>query len=386
MNRNIVIAAALTTCAVLGIGNVWYHAPARHAELQSASEQFTPAPTPTSPPRSVRQIWEATDTSVGARPVNIDGIVVAASKSTVTAMDPSTGETIWSYARDLDVCSLAAAFHTVVATFRNSAGCGDVTSIDAASGTYRATRSAAAPAEVWPLSSNDAVGTYNEERVELWRSDMVRTVEYGDSPIKAEPNLQPHEECVIHSAGTRKSLVAVVETCPETMLRYQKRVPDDSREPKITRDISIPGSEAQLVAVGQTGAAVYVAQPTPRILSYVTEHPIVAEVERAPVPDSREMADLPHHMTWFDGARLYLLKPEDLSVTHIFKDALGTGTAVGDRLLFPVRDGIAVANWSNGEIEYTIPVDRGGYEGRVSLALVGDTLVEKRGEQLVGLR
>ena len=110
MNRNIVIAAALTTCAVLGIGNVWYHAPARHAELQSASEQFTPAPAPTSPPHSVTQIWETKDTSVGARPVNIDGIVVAASKSTVTAMDPSTGETIWTYARDLDVCSLAAAF------------------------------------------------------------------------------------------------------------------------------------------------------------------------------------------------------------------------------------------------------------------------------------
>lgn len=386
MKRNLLISAAIVTCTLLGIGVVWWNAPARQVSLEPATGEFKAASAPLAPPRALHQAWEHSDTSGVVRPVTIDGIVVGVDGGAVTALDPATGEKVWSYTRDLEVCSLAASFHAVVITYRNSAGCGDVTAINATSGTYSATRSAEAPNNVWAISSNDAVGTYNEERLELWRSDMVRTVEYGDKPIKAEPNLQPHEDCTIQSAGTRKELVAVVETCPETMLRYQKRVPEDSREPKITRDINIPGTDAQLVAVGQTGAAVYVAQPTPRILSYVTEHPVVKEVDRAPLPDSREMADLPHHMTWFDGARLYLLKPEDLSVTHVLPDALGTGTAVGDRLLYPTAQGIAVANWGTGEIEYTIPVDRGGYTGRVSVALAGDTIVEKRGEQLVGLR
>ncbi|MDO4686422.1 MAG: hypothetical protein Q4A92_07710 [Corynebacterium sp.] len=386
MNRNILAATAITTCTLLGIGTVWYNAPARQSTLVSADQEFVPGPLLNTPPTSLKEAWQHTDSWGGVRPVMIDGVVATAEGGTVTGRDPATGEAIWTYTRDLEVCSLAASFHSIVATYRNSAGCGDVTAISATSGKYHATRSAGAPSQVWPLSSNDAVGTYNDERLELWRSDLVRTVEYGDKPIKAEPNLQPHEDCTIQSAGTRKDLVAVVETCPEEMLRYQERVPKDSREPKITRDITIPGTGAQIVAIGQTGAAVYVAKPTPRILSYTTEHPLVFEVAEASLPDSRDMADLPHHMTWFDGQRLYLFKPEDLSITHTFDHALGTGTAVGDRLLFPVKEGIAVANWRSGEIENTIPVDRGTYSGTVTVALAGDTLIEKRGDQLVGLR
>ncbi|WJZ01939.1 Rv3212 family protein [Corynebacterium freiburgense] len=386
MNRNLIAAAAIVTCTFLGVGTVWYNAPARHTVYAPAEQEFTAAPTLSTPPRQLSEAWTHPDTWGGVRPVLIDGVIATADGGKVTGLNPTTGETLWSYSRNLDVCSLAASFHSIVATYRNAAGCGDVTALSSTTGKYHATRSSEAPTDVWPISSHDAVGTYNHERLELWRSDLVRTVEYGDKPIKAEPNLQPHEDCTIQSAGTRKDLVAVVETCPEAMLRYQKRVPEDSREPKITRDIAIPGTDAQLVAIGQTGAAVYVAKPTPRILSFVSEHPLVFEVPPASQPDSRDMADLPHHMTWFDGNRLYLFKPEDLSITHSFDNALGTGTAVGDRLLFPTKEGIAVADWKTGEIEYTIPIDRGSHNGHVSLALVGDTIVEKRGEQLVGLR
>lgn len=44
-----------------------------------------------------------------------------------------------------------------------------------------------------------------------------------------------------------------------------------------------------------------------------------------------------------------------------------------------------MANWDTGETLRLIPVDRAGYTGEVSLAVAGNTLVEKRGADIVGL-
>ena len=42
-------------------------------------------------------------------------------------------------------------------------------------------------------------------------------------------------------------------------------------------------------------------------------------------------------------------------------------------------------DWSNGALLRTIPVDRKGYTGPVTLRLAGDVLVEKRGKSVVAL-
>ena len=105
----------------------------------------------------------------------------------------------------------------------------------------------------------------------------------------------------------------------------------------------------------------------------------------ASAPFAPAIADLPHNMTWFDGERLYLFTPTELRVDHIVDGALGTGVAVDDRLLVPTAEGIAVVNWSSGEVERTIDVDREGYSGPVSLTLAGTAIVEQRGSTAVAL-
>ena len=60
--------------------------------------------------------------------------------------------------------------------------------------------------------------------------------------------------------------------------------------------------------------------------------------------------------------------------------------AVAGKALVPTEFGISVVNWNSGEIERTIPLERGDYEGPVSLGLAGEYLVEKRGTELVVLR
>lgn len=402
--KDIIATVTLSAVAMLGIGTVWATAPVRHAELTPAQQAYASPGTLAAAPQALRPVWTQSAAQVPgvARPVVVDGLVVTASGGDVHAIDPATGKTVWSYSRDLDVCSLAASFGSVVATYRNPAGCGDVTQIDAKTGTYKATRSAPNSKDVRPISSNDRVGTVSTERAELWRSDLVRTVEYGDKTEKQEPNTQPHEDCTISSALTRKELFAVTESCPgqpnNTMLRLQSASPEDSRKPKIKADVAIPGTDAALIAIGQAAAAVYVPSTPPRLIAYddqgkekarldVKESPLATQFASHSEGEvfAPETSDLPHHMTWFDGQRLYLLNPATLAAEIIFEGALGTGVAIGQRVVFPVEGGLAVGDWATGTIERTIPVDRQGYRGPVSLAVAGTTLVEKRGDTLVGL-
>ncbi|MBK4140634.1 hypothetical protein GWO53_09330 [Corynebacterium macginleyi] len=308
------------------------------------------------------------------------------------------GSTAWTYTRrDADLCSLSTAWGKVVATYHTGLGCGDTVAIDAATGEYDSTRSAVNSEKVVPVQSNDRVGTVSTGRIDLWRSDLVRTVEYGDVEAKQEAQKQPHEECTISSALTRTENLALTESCPDeshtTWLRFQATTPEDSREPEMDADVSLEGDGARLIAVGQDAAAVYVPGPKPHIESYNNQGEKLSSTPVKPStaldsrtsPFSPAVADLPHHMTWFDGQRLYLLTPSDLRVDHVVDGAIGTPISVAGNMLMPTAQGIAVVNWSTGEVLREIDVDRSDYRGPVHLTLAGETIVETRGDTIVGL-
>ncbi|MDR7328715.1 Rv3212 family protein [Corynebacterium guangdongense] len=396
---DLIATAAIAGVVALLVAVAWFSAPVRSVELHRAEAEFVESGLPLAPPNNLTEIFSLPDAALPGvtAPVVSGGLLIASSGDTVTAHSPA-GEAVWSYTRgDAPLCSLGAAWDKVVATYRSNVGCGDVVALDASTGEYAGTRSANAPADPVAISSNDRVGTVGAQRLELWRSDMVRTVEYGAVEAKQEPDLQPHEECRITSALTRTELVAVTEVCPEepsvTWLRFQKATPEDSRAPEITGQVSIPDPDARLVAIAQEAAAVYVPGPAPTMLSFTEDgtetsrRPVAAASARPLGEDvhAAAVADLPHHMTWFDGERLYLFAPTLLGVQHIFEDAIGTGVAVGERLLYPTEAGVAVADWESGAVERVIPVDRGAYAGPVSLSALGTTVVEKRTDALVGL-
>jgi hypothetical protein len=66
-------------------------------------------------------------------------------------------------------------------------------------------------------------------------------------------------------------------------------------------------------------------------------------------------------------------------------DALGLPALVGGDVLVPVASGLQARGTASGQAVGTIPVDRGGYTGRVDVTAVGDMLVEVRGATVVGL-
>lgn len=440
--RNWIAVLLIVAVVAAVVGWTWWRAPARGVDHVQSHVPFVPAPAIDFVPGGVEELWRA-DAPMSTGPFTVDGLALAATGNGVSALNPATGEEFWSYHRDADLCAAMVSQGRVVTVFRGPAGCGEVTSLDAADGSYAATRRGLAPDDVEPVRSNNRAGIRHADMVELWRDDLVRTIEYGTVEASPEPNLQPHPGCSVVDAMTRVDLLAVVNDCPDGhRLVLQDVTPDESRSPELHADVELPGP-ARLVAIATERAAVLMdgeivvydiegrRGPTYSPDTFVPEQaagdelppPPEPPVEPGPeeagpedpgaatpgpapepapeplplpdvVPDDRDgtmpapiIGDLPHHMTWFTGSELILMNPDDLSVHFTVPGALGPGIGVAGRILVPVEDGILVVDWSDGSHGHVIPVDRSGSpDGPVTLSVAGATLVEKRGDQLVGLR
>ena len=389
---DLIATGVIAGVSALLLGTAFFTAPARDAHLVAAEEEQEDYGQLAVVPKSFSEGFSLPDTSGRDQPLVASGMVITYNDNTLSATTPE-GETVWTYERPNELCLLDQAWGKVVATYRDNAGCGDVVSIDAKTGQYAGTRSAPAPDKVTSLASNDRTGYASDDRVEIWRSDMVRTAEYGYVEAKQEPDMQPNEDCIITSALTRSELLAVTETCGDgSYLRLQKATPEDSRKPEIEADVEID-PQAYLVAVSQDAAAVYDPSKS-EVLTYnnqgdaisASSIPAMGEPQRidgtiAVLPT----ADLPHHMTYWQDDSLLLMEPANLAVTGVFQGALGTGFAAGDRLLYASTDGVAVVNWDKNAVDEIIPVDRGDYTGPIHVSSAGAKIVEKRGDDIVVL-
>lgn len=390
---DLIATGVIAGVSALLLGTAFFTAPARDAHLVSAEEEQQDYGQLAVVPKSFSEGFTLTDTSGRDQPLVANGLIVTYNDHTLTATTPE-GETVWTYERPNELCLVDQAWGKVVATYRDNAGCGDVVAIDAKTGTYAGTRSAIAPERVVRLASNDRVGYASSERAEVWRSDLVRTVEYGYVEAKQEPDMQPHE-CTITSALTRTELVAVTEVCDDgAFLRLQEATPEDSRKPEVLADVEI-SPDAYLVAISQDAAAVY--DPTASEVRGYNKEGTSISSSSVPQMDSPEVgpdgiiknlpvADLPHHMTYWENNSLLLMEPAALAVTGVFQGALGTGFSAGEKLLYASDSGIAVVDWDKNAVDTIIPVDRGGYTGPVHITSAGATVVEKRGDQVVVLR
>lgn len=395
---DIIATCVITLVCVVMLGLAWYKAPIRTSHLSPAAAEFHPAAAPTRVPDALPELWRRDDAppapaqqTLAPQPVVVGGVVVLPSAHGVRGLNPRTGEELWSYEREETLCGLGSAWQKVTAVFDAGFGCGDVVQIKPQDGTYGKTRSALAEEPVGIVQSNDRVGIIGPERVELWREDAVRTIEYGDTPARQEPKMQPHVECSPAAALTRTTHLVLLDRCPDhsSWVRVMDTSPDDSRKPEITHEFALPTDTSTLVAVGSSALATY---EDGALVSYsfsgteLSRTPITApSPEALSSPFRPAIADLPHHMSWFDGHSWHLFEPTNLRATIHRDDALGTGVSLDGQLLYPVSGGIAVARSDSGEVQRTIPVDRGDWTGPVSLKIAGDVLVEQRGASVVAL-
>jgi hypothetical protein len=403
-----VVTAAAIAIIVIGVGVlIWWTSDARATNSRPAA---VPVPSPTSAgavPAALTQRWAVASPATAA-PVVVSGVAITGDGREVRGRDPATGESYWSYARDADLCAVSWIYHYAVAVFPDSRGCGQVSTIDAATGRRGPARTSYADRHVTLSSDGNEVLSVGATRLELWRSDMVRVLAYGEIDARVKPSAQGvGSGCTLLSASAGSSAVSVLESCPEqpseqnkvrlTLIRPGKEddepelhhVPEPSLPTKLATD-----SGARVLAVSDTNTAIYLPSPKPRVEVVDQTGATIAKtlLGSRPSPASATLAvSRPTGMiTWWTGDAVLVFDATTLAYRYTVPAAgsavpVGPAALMAGRLLIPVSGGVGVYDPATGDLERIIPVSRPPGASAVFPGVSGSTVLEQRGDTVVAL-
>jgi hypothetical protein len=395
----VLIVAVLTAAAAL-----WWTSDARRTTLTTAAGPAAgAAPSAArsgSLPTALTEAWRAPSAATPL-PLAADGIAVTGAAGLVAGRDLYTGAVRWSYRRDRPLCTVAAAFHQVLAVYQRSGTCSEVTALGRVDGRRGPQRTGPLEALTRLVAAGNQVAATGSRYLEVWRSDLVRTLAYGRLPTPVQPATQPRPDCVHDSMalGNAKlggGKLAVVEQCPGERVRLtvQRSDPKEPDHPEVTFSTLLPGQQAQVIAL--SGERVAVALPDPARLAVldgqgkeIAEYPLAvpdADLRGNPPGGLARITETATEIYWFTGSATVALDIADLRPRWTRAGSLGTGSEVAGRLLLPVPGALAVLDTTTGQQLRALPVDRGGYRGPVGTASSGGVVLEQRGDTLVALR
>ncbi|MFD0363746.1 hypothetical protein ACFQZZ_20045 [Nocardia sp. GCM10030253] len=400
---DIISAVAIAVLVAIAAALVWARGDASGTESVTAEH---PVSTPTAAdqlPTTLRELWHAPDGAT-ARALVAAGAVITGDDGTVTGRDPRTGVQLWRYRRDMPLCGVESQFGTVVAVYRDQRGCSQATLLAGEDGARRTARSSYMD-ETLRLSVD---GTYvlaqGPQRLELWRSDLVRTLEYGyvDAPVNVKT--QPRKGCSLLSAGSSATRLAVLERCPEDpadRLTVLNPAPKDNTVPEEhgSHVLIGPGTDsadARVIAVSDNRIVLYlpgapatagVEAATPRLAVYDgTGNPLMVHQLSAPLTDKATTTRISSAFFVFTGNSVIALSASTFDPLWTVPNAIGGPAFMAGRLLVPVAGAIAALDPASGAEVARIPVNRQGSEGSpISLAVLGTTVLEKRGTAMYAL-
>lgn len=395
MMAAVTIAVVITAAASL----IWWTSDAR-ATLSRPAAVPAANPTPAREvPAALNQLWVAASPATTA-PVVVGGAVVTGDGHQLDGRDPATGESRWSYARDTDLCGVSWVYHYAVAVYRDDRGCGQVSTIDGATGRRGAARSSYADPHVRLSSDGTAVLSAGDTRLELWRSDMVRMLAYGEVDARVKPSARGlHSGCTLESAAASSSAVSVLEACANqpdlrlVLLRPGKE--DDEPQQRLVAEPGVrSGSGARVLTVSDTNTAVYLpggsgAQPRVDVIDETGA--TVASTQLAKPPSrSAVVSQAGNLVTWWTGDTLMVFNQSNLTLRYTIAAGettapLGPGVMMAGQLLVPVTGEIGVYDPLSGANNRYIPVSRPPSSSAVIPAVSGPTVFEQRGETLVAL-
>ncbi|HEX2300029.1 MAG TPA: hypothetical protein VHH34_16210 [Pseudonocardiaceae bacterium] len=392
---DLVAAAVLTVVVLVVAAALWWTSDARRTTLVTADGPAPQAPAQRALPTSLTEIWRAPSPATPA-PVVQGGTVVTAAAGEVAGRDLGTGAIRWSYRRDLPLCTVAAALNRVAALYQRDDHCSEVTTLRWADGARGPQRNGPVEAPTRVLADGDQAATTGRRYLEVWRSDLVRTLSYGRLPTPVQPNTQPRPDCTHGSTVLDSGRLAVIERCPaETSARLtvQRSHPKEPDQPEVDFSTLMPGDQARVIALTPRRVAVAVPGPA-RLLVFdargnqVAEHPLTvpdAELRGDPPPGPAMVTSTPTALYWFTGSTTIALDAVSLRPLWTRLGARGPGVLVAGRLLVPMPGALIALDTRTAEQVATLPVDRGDYRGPVVTAASGEVVLEQRGDTLVAL-
>jgi hypothetical protein len=389
-------AAAIAVVVALAAALIWWTSDARATVSRIAGVAVPTPPAARDVPGTLRQLWTAASPATAA-PVVVGGTVATGEGRRVDGRDAGTGESRWSYTRDTDLCGLSWVYHSVVAVYRDDRGCGQVSGLNSATGSRGPARSSYADPRVRLSSDSMTVLSIGDTRLELWRSDLVRVLTYGETDARVKPvNRGLQSGCTLVSAAASSSAVSVLENCanPAGLRLVLLRPGKDDDEPQ-QKIVPEPGTEAgaRVLAVWENNTAVYLpggsgARPRVEVVDE-TGATVSSTPLREPPSNAAAVSQAGSLITWWIGDSLMVFDAGRFALRYTIaagaKTPLGPAVMMAGRLLVPVTGGIGVYDPLSGTNERYIAVDRAPSTGAVVPAVAGSWVVEQRGDTVVAL-
>ncbi|PRC42240.1 hypothetical protein C6A85_000000111520, partial [Mycobacterium sp. ITM-2017-0098] len=130
---DLVAATSIVGVIALVAAVVWWTSDARATVSRPAAEPVPSLKPAAAVPDSLTERWTARSAKT-TKPLVVGGAVVTGDGRAMEGRDPSTGTTLWSYARDLELCGVTWVYSYAVAVYPDVRGCGQVSTVDANTG------------------------------------------------------------------------------------------------------------------------------------------------------------------------------------------------------------------------------------------------------------
>src|ERR1700757_379298 len=343
---DILAAAAIAVVVAVAASLIWWTSDAR-ATISRPAAVPAPAPTPAREvPATLNQLWIAASPATTA-PVVVSGTVATGAGRQVDGRDPGTGQTLWSYARDSDLCGVSWVYHLAVAVYQDDRGCGQVSTLDGATGRRGPARSGYADPRVRLFSDGTTVLSVGDTRLELWRSDMVRMLAYGETDARVKPSARGlHSGCRLVSAAASSSAVSVLESCAQqadlrlVLLRPGKE--DDEPQQHMVAEPGIGAdSGARVLTVWENNTLVYLPGVQPRVeVIDDTGTTVASTLLPKPPSPSATVSQAGNVVTWWTGDSLMVFDASNLTPRYTIAAGettapLGPGAMMAGRVPVP---------------------------------------------------
>jgi hypothetical protein len=393
---DILAAATIAVVVAATTALIWWTSDAR-ATISRPAAVPAPAPTPAREvPATLKQLWTARSPATTA-PVVVSGTIATGDGRQVEGRDPGTGRSRWSYARDSDLCGVSWVYHYAIAVYQDDRGCGQVSTLDGATGRRGAARSGYADPRVRLSSDGTTVLSAGDTRLELWRSDMVRMLAYGETDARVKPSARGlHSGCRLVSAAASSSAVSVLESCAHeadlrlVLLRAGKE--DDEPQQHVVAEPGIGAdSGARVLTVWENRTAVYLPSPQPRVdVVDDTGTTVSSTLLPKPPTSTAAVSQTGTLVTWWTGDSLMVFEASNLTLRYTIAAGettapLGPGVMMAGRLLVPVTGAIGVYEPLSGANERYIPVNRAPSNSPVVPIVSGSRVFEQRADTVVAL-
>lgn len=392
-----VAATLLVVVSLVVYAVLWEDSDIHNTTSATGSSYVIPLTAPTVFPPSLGEIWQA-DSGETPIPVAGDSTVITADDGTVTGRDPLSGTPRWHYTRDLGLCTVNAAWGYVLAVYRKSTNCSEVTALNLTTGVRGPQRNGDAPAGTQLVYDGVYVTATGLTLLDTWRSDLVQTTEYGTVPDFVNPNRQPRTLCTYGSVAAMPGEVGVIERCAGDggdRLTVYRAAPSSADTPSVVFSTVVGDQGARLITMNDQYAAVVLPNPTRLAVfdaqsgTLTTQYPLnlpASDLNGNPTGLVVPASLTANSVYWFTGSSTISLSSLDFHPQWTVPNALGPGTVFAGRYLIPVPNALLVFDQATGAQVGRIAVDRHGYSGIVRMASVGPVVLEQRGGTLSALR